>query len=505
MIRFLGAALALWLIFPASAAHSQLMTTRVASGLAYPIYGTAPVGDAERLFIVQQRGQIRILKNGALLTRPFIDIDPLVPNITGNDERGLLGLAFPPDYDESGHFYLYYTDLSGDSRVRRYSVSSDPDSAVASSAFDILFADQPDVNHNGGTIQFGPDGYLWIGFGDGGGSFDTYGNGQNPATLLGKMLRIDPTSDAFPADPVQNYAIPPDNPFVGEPTFRDEIWAYGLRNPYRWSFDRLTGDVWIADVGQGCWEEVDFEPAGFAGGRNYGWPELEGNHCLQMGDCFATGCDSTGMTLPIREYSHAQDGFSCSISGGFVYRGSAIPNLGGTYFYADFCSQQIYSFRYDGVNVTQLANRTAQLAPGGGLAITAPAGFGEDGLGELYIMDRAATTGEVYKILKHPASDVGPIPPGPSSLQLGRAMPNPFGVDTRFDVHLAQGAPLRVTVHDAAGRLVRTLWSQPATANVQSLFWDGRDSEENLVPSGVYFLRAQSSDAEATQRVTRLR
>jgi glucose/arabinose dehydrogenase len=504
MARFVGAVLACSLGFAVSA-HAQLITTRVASGLAYPIYATAPVGDAERLFIVQQRGQIRILDSGTLLTRPFLDIDPLVPNITGNDERGLLGLAFPPDYATSGYFYVYYTDLLGDSRVRRFTVSADPDSADASSAFDILWADQPDVNHNGGTIHFGPDGYLWIGFGDGGGSYDTYGNGQNPATLLGKMLRIDPTSDAFPGDPLQNYSIPPDNPFVGEPTFRDEIWAYGLRNPYRWSFDRLTGDMYIADVGQACWEEIDFEAASAPGGRNYGWPELEGNHCLAMFNCFSTGCDSTGMTLPIHEFSHAQDGFSCSVTGGYVYRGTAIPNLAGTYFYADFCSQQIYSFRYDGVNVTQLTKRTSELAPGGGLFIEAVAGFAEDGLGEMYIIDRAATSGEVYKILKHPASDVGPIPPGRAALQLGRAVPNPFDVETNFDLQMTAGAPLRVSIHDAAGRLIRNLWNGPSASTVQTLSWDGRDARSQPVPSGVYFLRAESGEEQATQRVTRLR
>ena len=505
--RFRTVAVVAGLACSALPAGAQIATTRVASGLLYPVFATAPAGDADRLFIVEQRGVIKILEAGAVLATPFLDIDALVTNPSGNDERGCLGLAFAPDYSTSGHFYVYYTDLSGDSRIRRYTVSANPDVADAASGLDILFLDQPFTNHNGGTLAFGPDGYLYMGFGDGGSFDDPLGNGQAGNTLLGKFIRIDPTGDAFPGDPIQNYAIPPSNPFVGNASFRDEIWSVGLRNPYRWSFDRITGDMWIGDVGQGCWEEVDFEPASGGGGRNYGWSKLEGNHCfVSGGGCTPTGCDSTGLVLPVREYSHSQDGFSCSITGGYVYRGSAIPSLAGTYFYADFCSGRIYSFRYDGVNVNELTNRTAELAPGGGQSITAVAGFGQDGLGEMYIIDRAATSGEVFKIIPDSTYvGVTPTPENPTGFALSRPAPNPFEGHTRFDLALPHDGPLHVTIHDSAGRLVRSLWSGTSPAGTRVFSWDGRDEADRVVAAGVYFVRATAEGRTATRRITRLR
>ncbi len=482
-------------------AEAQIATIRVASGLAYPVFATAPAGDTERLFILEQRGIIKILKSGTVLPTPFLDIDALITNPTISDERGLLGLAFAPDFDTSGHFYVYYTDLSGDSNIVRYTVSANPDSADPASAHRILFLDQPYGNHNGGTIAFGPDGYLYMGFGDGGSSNDPHGNGQSGSTILGKFIRIDPTADDFPGDPNQNYAVPPSNPFVGDPSYRDETWSIGLRNPYRWSFDRLTGDMWIADVGQGCWEEVDFEPAGGPGGVNYGWRALEGNHCFVVGNCNATGCDSSGYTLPVHEYSHTQDGFSCSISGGYVYRGSAIPALAGTYFYADYCSAHIYSFRYDG-SVTELTKRTTELAPGGGLSIASPVAFGQDGVGELYIVDRAATSGEVYKIIPDPDFvGVNPDPASPAGFALTRPAPNPAGSFTRFDLAVPRAGVVRVTVHDAAGRLVRSLWDGETPAGVRTFTWDGRDVADRPAASGVYFVRAEGPDGRSTQRI----
>ncbi|MFN8177356.1 MAG: PQQ-dependent sugar dehydrogenase [bacterium] len=487
-------------------ASAQLNTQLVASGLQFPVFVAAPVGDA-RLFIVQQGGIIKILKNGSVLPTPFLDIHTLTTPPAGNDERGLLGLCFAPDYATSGQFYVYYTNTSSNSVVRRYTVSANPDSADPASAHDVLFQTQPFSNHNGGTLAFGPDGYLYFGLGDGGSENDPQGNGQNTNTLLSKMLRIDPFGDDFPLDPINNYRIPPTNPFVGMPGFRAEIWAIGVRNPYRWSFDRLTGDLWIGDVGQNCWEEVDFQPAGSAGGQNYGWKITEGFHCfLQGGGCNPTGCSFTGLTLPIREYSHSQDGFSCSISGGSVYRGSAMPNLQGTYFYADFCSAQIYSLRYDGVNVTDLTNRTADLAPGGGLVIGAPVAIAEDGFGELYIVDRASTTGEVYKIIPDPAiSGVQPTAPAAAAFALGAPSPNPFRARTQFDLRLDAGADVRVTVHDAAGRLVRSVFQGAGVPGARSLEWDGRDSAGRPVPAGVYFVRAVSAGRMATQRIVRVR
>ena len=492
-------------VFFAPSADAQLKTIRVAQGLAYPVYVTAPPGD-DRLFIVQQGGLIKILLNGTILPTPFLDIDALTTNPVGNDERGLLGLTFSPDYASTGYFYIYYTDLLGDSVVRRYTVSADSNVADPGSAHNVLFQDQPFANHNGGTVLFGPDGYLYFGLGDGGGQNDPNGNGQNGNTLLAKMLRIDPTGDDFPLDPINNYAIPPTNPFVSNPAFRDEIWAYGLRNPYRFSFDRATGDLWIADVGQNCWEEIDFQAAGSAGGQNYGWNITEGTHCFQVGTCNPLGCNMSGITLPIKDYSHSQDGFSCSITGGYAYRGDKMPILQGTYFYADFCSAHIFSMRYDGVNVTQLTDRTAELAPGGGMAITAPAAFGEDGFGELYIVDRAQLAGEVYKIIPDPTiSGVDVSCPTAASLSLSAPVPNPFGEVTQFLLAADRNAQVDVSVYDAAGRLVRSVFQGSIEAGTRSLAWDGKDGSGMPVAAGVYFLRAESGDRAATQRITRLR
>jgi hypothetical protein len=503
--RTLAAALAAALAVHAAEA-SEMNTIRVASGLNYPVFATAPAGDTERLFIVEQRGVIRILEGGVVLPTPFLDIDSLTTTPSINDERGLLGLTFAPDYATSGHFYVYYTDNASDSRLRRYTVSGNPDVASAATAFNILFQDQPFNNHNGGTIQFGPDGYLYLGLGDGGGSGDPQGNGQNGSTLLGKMLRLDPTGDDFPADANQNYRVPPTNPFVGNPGFRDEIWAYGLRNPYRWGFDRATGDLWLADVGQGCWEEINFEAAGLPGGRNYGWDILEGNHCFVPGQgCTPTGCDSSGVTFPVREYSHTQDVFSCSVTGGYPYRGAVMPIHHGMYFYADYCSGQIYTFRYDGMTLTGLTNRTAELAPDVG-TISSPVAFGEDGVGELYIVDRASTTGEVFKIVPDPESTgTGPSPAPVRTFALGRPWPNPFDASTAFELSLPRAGHLSLSIHDAAGRRVRSLWQGPSEARSGSVTWDGRDGAGRSVPAGVYFVRAESEGRTATRRLVRVR
>lgn len=503
--RVLRTALLAGLLLCAARADAQIATTRVAAGLLYPVFVTAPAGDS-RLFIVEQRGVIKILKNGTVLPTAFLDIDALITNPSGSDERGLLGLAFAPDYATSGFFYVYYTDLSGDSRIARYSVSADPDVANPASALNILFQDQPFTNHNGGTLLFGPDGYLYLGLGDGGSGEDPFGNGQSLATILGKVIRIDPTGDDFPADPLQNYRIPAGNPFVGVGGARGEIWSYGWRNPYRWSFDRANGNMYVGDVGQYCWEEVSFEPAATPG-RNYGWSKIEGNHCFDPTiGCGATGCDSTGIVLPIREYSHSEDGFSCAITGGYVYRGTAIPSLRGAYFYADYCSGRIRSFRYDGSTLTELTDRTAELAPGGGFSITSVSGFGEDGFGELYIVDRAAANGEIYKIVPDPDYvGVTPVPLNPLAFALGRPAPNPFGAVTRFELALPAAGLVRVTIHDAAGRLVRTLWDGDSAAGTRQFVWDGRDEADHPVASGAYFVRAAGRGGSATRRVALLR
>jgi glucose/arabinose dehydrogenase len=341
-------------------------------GLDKPVVVT-PSGDATgRLFIAQQTGQIRVYNGAELLPVPFLDISSMVSTGT---EQGLLGLAFHPNYETNGYFYVNFTDPSGDTRIVRFSVSGDPDVADPASAAEILFVDQPFANHNGGQLAFGPDGMLWIGLGDGGLAGDVFNLAQDGNQLLGKMLRID-VNQGFP------YAIPVDNPFVNDPAVRDEIWARGLRNPWRFTFDRLTGDRFIADVGQGEWEEVNFEPVSSPPGRNYGWRRMEGTHCYNP----STNCNDGSLVLPVLEYSHAQ---GCSVTGGYRYRGSEMPNEVGTYFYGDFCSGLIWG----GIENPETGTWSSSVLVESGLSIST---FGEDERGELYVADLGG--GAVYRV-----------------------------------------------------------------------------------------------------------
>jgi glucose/arabinose dehydrogenase len=348
----------------------------VAAGLAFPLYLTAPPSDP-RLFVVEKGGAIRVVKDGAVLPAPFLD---LTGQVSTDGEQGLLGLAFPPDYASTGRFVVHYTDAAGDTRVSAFLVSADADLADPGSESVILTADQPFPNHNGGQIQFGPDGYLYIALGDGGGGDDPDGRGQSLDDLLGAILRIDLAGAP--------YAIPADNPFMATAGARPEIWSYGLRNPWRFSFDRLNGDLYVGDVGQAQWEEIDYAPAvagtgvGAGRGLNFGWRIMEGRHCFGGG-----GCDQTGLVLPVVEYDHAS---GCSVTGGYVYRGAAIPALQGHYFYADFCAGWVRSLRVDAGEAGAQADWPT-LRPG-----TSIPSFGEDSAGELYLL---ASDGRVLKIV----------------------------------------------------------------------------------------------------------
>jgi len=346
----------------------------VADGFNSPVYLTAPRGDP-RLFIVEQAGTIRIIENGVVRPQPFLDIRG---RIQSGGEQGLLGLAFHPSYGGNGWFYVNYTDTNGDTRIERYQVTADPYVADPASARLVLAIPQPFANHNGGMITFGPDGALYIATGDGGGSGDPGDNGQRLSSLLGKILRID-------VDTQEPYAIPTDNPFRNVTAARGEIWAYGLRNPWRFSFDFEADRLFIADVGQNSWEEINVVPASRAG-VNYGWSIMEGRHCFN-----ASGCNTTDMTLPVLEYPNGDEG--CSVTGGYVYRGDAIPELRGHYFYSDFCGGWIRSFRVSGSTITD-----EQEWDVGNIGMVLS--FGEDAASELYVLTRGGAGGRVFRFVR---------------------------------------------------------------------------------------------------------
>jgi cysteine-rich repeat protein len=352
----------------------------VASGFSNPLYVTAPPRDHTRIFVVEQTGRIKIVKFGTVLATPFLNLSG---QISAGGERGLLGLAFHPSYADNGQLFVNYTNPSGNTVVSRFQVSANPDVANAASETVLLQITQPFSNHNGGQLMFGPDGYLYIFTGDGGSGGDPMGNGQNVNTLLGKILRID-------VDGGTPYAIPPANPFVGAPGL-DEIFAYGLRNPWRNSFDRLNGDLYVADVGQGSREEINYRPAAMLGGENYGWNIMEGSACFNP----PSGCSMSGLILPIHEYTHSQ---GCSITGGYVYRGCKMPDLRGTYFYGDYCTAFVRTFEVVSGVATNHQDVTAQLESSG-VDINSLTSFGEDARGELYITDQG---GEVFKIVPAP-------------------------------------------------------------------------------------------------------
>lgn len=346
-----------------------LKTVEIADGLTNPLHLTAPPGD-NRLFVVEQAGRIRIIEDGVLLTEPFLDLAGSV-NFVG--EGGLLGLAFDPQYATTGRFWVHYTDVAdgGAVVVERYEVSEDPDIADPASATEVLRVDKPTFSHNGGQLEFGPDGMLYISIGDGGEYEDPQGHAQNPGTLLGSILRI----DARAADP---YAVPQDNPF-SQGGGRPEVWAYGLRNPWRFSIDAVDELMYVTDVGQHEWEEINAVPAG-AAPVNFGWNVMEGSHCFN-----ADTCDTDELTAPILEYSHSE---GCSVIGGYVYRGERLTGLQGNYFFGDYCQGWVHSLRM--VNGAATDHHDWRLGFIGHIL-----GFGRDAAGELYVL---TTTGSVYRI-----------------------------------------------------------------------------------------------------------
>ena len=407
-----------WAAGPARAAFS---TERIVApgSVDRPVFVTAPPGDSDRLFILEQhRGQILILNlaDGSLNATPFLTLTGLS---TGN-EQGLLGLAFHPDYALNGLFYVNYTRSDRDTVIARFQVSADPELANAASETQLLRITQPQTNHNGGWIAFGPDdGFLYIGSGDGGGSNDDdsghtagTGNAQDITdNLLGKILRIDVNSDDFPGDAARNYAIPASNPFV-DVAGDDEIWSHGLRNPWRAGFDRETGELYIGDVGQNAREEIDIQPA-LVGGHNYGWRLREGT--IETPGSVG-GAAPAGALDPIFDYTHATASFTgCSVTGGYAYRGP-IQELQGSYFFADYCTSDLWSLRFDGsdpsqfdgTNYTDLTDHTGdpRFTPDQG-SFANLSSFGEDAAGNLYIVNLGTRnqfgalefeTGQIFRV-----------------------------------------------------------------------------------------------------------
>ncbi|TDJ31573.1 MAG: glucose dehydrogenase [Gammaproteobacteria bacterium] len=374
--RFCFAALILWA--GTAGAGIALQFTDIADGMTSVLHVTHANDGSNRVFLVQRSGVIWIYDNGGVLPNPFLDISD---QVSGGSERGMFSMAFPPGLGPKDHFYVDYTDNDGDVIVSRFGINQNPNVANANSEQQIIRIAQPQSNHNGGHIAFGPDGMLYISSGDGGGAGDPQGAGQRLNTLLGKILRID-VSGGGPG-----YAVPADNPFAGaKGGAREEIWAYGLRNPWRIAFDRVTGEFYIADVGQDIWEEINRQPANSPGGENYGWNEMEGPVC------FLSGCNPLLYTPPVESYNHDE---GCSITGGHVYRGSRYPALEGLYLYGDYCSGRIWGL--DSGLARGVKGGGVELADTDFLIVT----FGQDQAGNVYVSDQS---GGVYLI-----SDGAPV------------------------------------------------------------------------------------------------
>ncbi len=437
-----------------------------ANGLARPV-SIAHAGDS-RLFIVEKRGTIRIVgENGNVKPGFFLDIRNRVDDSAS--EKGLLGLAFHPDYMQNGFFYVNYTNAN-ETVVARYSVDAEnPDIAIAASEFILLTQSQPFTNHNAGDIHFGPDGYLYIGFGDGGSAGDPGNRSQNPMTWLGKMLRID-------VDGGEPYLVPEDNPFVGDPTYLPEIWATGLRNPWRFSFDRLTGDMYIADVGQNEWEEIHVQPADSPGGENYGWRCYEGFEQFNVSQCDL----NTDFTEPVHVYRHSVEN-GCSITGGFVYR-SQIPGFlaNGRYVYTDFCSGQIWMlYRDEGQNWIN--------EPIGKYDENEFSAFGEDADGELYLA--ALFQGKLYKLSFSTLDGVQS-----NSVSKLEISPNP--AQGRVVALLNSSAPATVSIFNQMG--------EPVSATVTDQDGERLTIDVSSFQDGVYFVRIMQNETAYLGRVIKL-
>ena len=426
-----------------------------ASGFDRPV-NIKHAGD-DRLFVMEQDGIIKILNsNGTTESTNFLDIDSRVGSI-GN-EQGLLGLAFHPNYATNGYFFVYYTNNSGDTVVSRFSrIGISPEIADPNSELVILTFSQPFSNHNGGELQFGPDGYLYISSGDGGSGGDPQNNSQNLTNLLGKLLRID-VNNSTVSNP---YAIPADNPFVGNASARDEIWSYGLRNAWKFSFDSTNNDLWIADVGQNAREEIN-QVSHTAAGLNYGWRCYEGNNEFNLSGC----PNSNTLTFPVSEYAHT--GGRCSITGGYVYRGSVYPNLIGKYFFADVCTQEVGYLTFD----NGIWNSTFETFSGGFVA------FGEANNGELYI---STLGGNIFRLTDALLSIEE------SSLNSVSIFPNPAKNILNLDFsNLAHDSSIEINIYDLQGKIVMSKFRTENPINTIDI---------SALQNGFYILKIQTENA----------
>jgi cysteine-rich repeat protein len=359
------------------------VTKELVGNFTSPVHLTSPPLDPFRQFVVEQPGRIKVVKDGVVLTTPFLDI---ASSVSFGGERGLLSMAFHPDYESNGLFFVNYTDNDGDTVVARYQVGADPDVADVSSGVTLLVVDQPRRNHNGGQIAFGPDGYLYVGMGDGGGGGDPVEAGQDDAQLLGKILRLDVD---VAAESPPYHAVPATNPAPRPGAPPGLVWSKGWRNPWRFSFDRANGDMYVADVGQNAIEEVSYEPAMSPGGLNYGWDIFEGSECFEPDPDPDCPNPPDGFEFPVYEFPHPS---GCSITGGHVYRGCAMPSLHGVYFFSDFCTSFVHTFEVSDGVMTNFVDRSSELGEG----LSSVSSFGEDARGELYVLSLG---GDVWRIV----------------------------------------------------------------------------------------------------------
>ena len=450
-----------------------------------PVLLTHSNDGTDRIFILEQRGVIKVFPNDSNISSSttFMDIVGRVDD-TGN-EMGLLGLAFHPDYANNRYFYVDYTDSTGGIRKTRISrfttMAGNPNQADTSSELVLLEIPQPYSNHNGGMIFFGLDGFLYIGMGDGGSGGDPQNNAQNLQSLLGKILRIDVDTTVG----AMNYGIPQTNPFYGNPTAgKEEIFAIGMRNPWRFSQDHVTGEIWCGDVGQDAWEEVDL----IENGNNYGWRCYEGNHTYNT-----TGClPISNYTFPVKEYANA--GGNCSVTGGYIYRGTRRPDLVGRYIYADYCSGKIWKFLYQNGNISEEQ-----------LLLTAPwsiSSFGVDQHTELYIvrMDYTGSDSRIYKFNADTSVGVGNSGYTiPNEYSLKQNYPNPFNPGTNIAYHIPKLSNVKLMIYDAVGKETRTLVNTSQLAGNYEVRWNGWDDYGNEVASGVYFYSLKSGDFNGTK------